>query len=1136
MSDAVQRLLVRIDATTEQLRRELKAAEKAVSDSDTRMQKAVASMGGAWKQADRWVQRHSAELKLIGTAAVASTGFAIKAIADYSDSFKSLQGQLKLVTNSQEELNSVWDSALDIANSTGSTLDATVTLYARMARSTEELGLSQQQMLDITKTVSQSMAVSGATTDEAARAIVQFSQALQGGKLRAEEYNSIVEQAPYLLQVMAEGVDKTGGQFRQMMLDGEVSTEVMISAIQKMTDSVDKDFGRLPLTVGRAMNEVRNQLLNAFGQADVEPLTRQIQEFGEVLKDPEVTRALTDIATGIVEFGTSTASALPKVVEFTQKFGEMLAAMRPGGQGSGSGTLAGFRAELEAVEGKLESATWRFFATGERIAEMEAKADMLRKSIGLLEESAANTSKATKSLGDETEKTTKAQEEQAKQVGEVSEATEELNEQTDIHVGLTEEQRKEVDQLVRSIEDLGKRHEKANQAINDGIQAIDDITRETEQYIEELEFELSLIGQSEREQAILTAAREKGAMATAEQRAEIERLTGEIYDSNAAMEASEESQKKMVDAIDGARSTLSDFFFEFAQDGKNAFDTLVDGFKAMITKMIAEAAANQIILGFGGIAGGLGFSSVANAATQAGGGGAGILGNIGSAAKGFFSPGGFSEAYGGIYSEAGNILSNLGFEGLGDLAYNQGLNIGNMSNLGAAGYGLLNAGAGFAGNYAAGLFTEGTSGIGSMLGGAAGSVFGPLGTAAGSFLGDIAEDLLGDVFGFGGKPGNNTGFAQFNTSTGSITSGGYGTYNPDNERAAVEIANIVQGFAEALGGSNFEGQLDVSDRGWVKFDNQRYEDTDELLGVLFDRVVDGADQLSDSVRELVQGFEGTTEQTVAYAQTLALITDQTEGIDDALVDMILAFEGSNEEIAAFSTAVVAMNTMLADNPVNQAIEEFEANAEAASRTLVSTYTNQLEAISKLVAEYDGTAASATALSAALAQNKETAYQLALAIKGVSESIGEMFAASAQQIRESVMSEEERMATWRARRDELMASLDDLFDPREIEETAQEVNRLNNQIFQALSQEQQEVQAEAFAQYAERTNEIAQTQLSAVLESARNSQEQLNNQLRGIMTSAASDFRSAAAQFTSAAQIIAAAAESFRSASFSSEVA
>ncbi|MFO0433461.1 MAG: tape measure protein, partial [bacterium] len=95
---------------------------------------------------------------------------------------------------------------LGVAQETNTSLNATATLYTRIAASGRELGLSNQQVLGLVETINQAIQVSGAGAQESEAAIRQLVQGLQSGVLRGEEFNSVLEQAPRLARALADGL------------------------------------------------------------------------------------------------------------------------------------------------------------------------------------------------------------------------------------------------------------------------------------------------------------------------------------------------------------------------------------------------------------------------------------------------------------------------------------------------------------------------------------------------------------------------------------------------------------------------------------------------------------------------------------------------------------------------------------------------------------------------------------------------------------------------------------------------------------------------------------------------------------------------------------------------------------------
>src|SRR5690606_6197643 len=156
----------------------------------------------------------------MGLLASAAQGFVaalgVGEIIQVADRYTQLTAQIKLVTNTTQEYARAYQAVRDIARSTQADLSSTATLYARIANATRDMGASQQTVADITEAVNLSLRVSGASAAEASSAMLQLSQAFAGGVLRGEEFNSVIESSPRLIQAIAEGMGVTVGQMRSL--------------------------------------------------------------------------------------------------------------------------------------------------------------------------------------------------------------------------------------------------------------------------------------------------------------------------------------------------------------------------------------------------------------------------------------------------------------------------------------------------------------------------------------------------------------------------------------------------------------------------------------------------------------------------------------------------------------------------------------------------------------------------------------------------------------------------------------------------------------------------------------------------------------------------------------------------------
>ena len=173
---------------------------------------------------------------------------------------------MRQVTTGTQELTRAQQSLVNVARDTRSNFEATANLYARLARSTTELGLSQQNLLDLTTTINQSFAASGATAEEASNAITQLSQGLASGALRGDEFNSVAEQAPGILRAVAESLNMGIGELREFAATGGITAEIVVSALQQASDTIANDFGKTVATFGQQMETARTEMTQFVGE------------------------------------------------------------------------------------------------------------------------------------------------------------------------------------------------------------------------------------------------------------------------------------------------------------------------------------------------------------------------------------------------------------------------------------------------------------------------------------------------------------------------------------------------------------------------------------------------------------------------------------------------------------------------------------------------------------------------------------------------------------------------------------------------------------------------------------------------------------------------------------------------------
>lgn len=189
-------------------------------------------------------------------------------IAQSADQWTNINNRLKLVTDSSADLAIAQENVFRIAQEARAPLSETAELYQRIATNAEELKLNADGVAEIVETISKTLAISGANAESAQAALWQLGQAFASGVLRGEEFNSVMEQTPALAKAIADGMGVTIGKLRELANDGKLTTDVVIKALQKQGEEIDKSFGKLAPTISGALTTANNSFVKLIGTMD----------------------------------------------------------------------------------------------------------------------------------------------------------------------------------------------------------------------------------------------------------------------------------------------------------------------------------------------------------------------------------------------------------------------------------------------------------------------------------------------------------------------------------------------------------------------------------------------------------------------------------------------------------------------------------------------------------------------------------------------------------------------------------------------------------------------------------------------------------------------------------------------------
>ncbi|HAV1834424.1 tape measure protein [Enterobacter hormaechei] len=185
-----------------------------------------------------------------------------KAFLVAADNMSQLNARIERLTGSAATASQTMQSLMRISSATGGSLQDTAKLWETLSTALRDTGATNGQIIQLTETLQKIGRIGGSSSEEMANALRQFGQSISSGTVRAEEFNSILEQMPELARQIAAGMGVSIGELRQLMLDGKLTAEDALNAIQKQTGSVNAEFEKLPRTLAQANTALTNSFLS----------------------------------------------------------------------------------------------------------------------------------------------------------------------------------------------------------------------------------------------------------------------------------------------------------------------------------------------------------------------------------------------------------------------------------------------------------------------------------------------------------------------------------------------------------------------------------------------------------------------------------------------------------------------------------------------------------------------------------------------------------------------------------------------------------------------------------------------------------------------------------------------------------
>lgn len=327
MATEVEKLVVSLEASITKYERTM---NKALGVTNTTMKKIEKSQATAMQRINSgWsdMQRNIATAFAVAASA--------RGVVTLIDTATRIENSLKVAGLAGDELTRVYDALYASAQKNAAPLESLAQLYGRVVLVQKELGASTEDMLRFTDNVAMALRVAGTDAQGASGALLQLSQAMGSGVVRAEEFNSVLEGALPIAQAVAVGLKEAGGSvasLRQLVVDGKVSSEAFFRAFEAGAYTLEEKVGTASLTVQQQFVRLQNVLIDVA------------KEFNEGTRASELLGdGIANLAEIVQQFGQFVQMAIGPVQELVGWFNQA------------TGAANGFANELARITG-LEGA------------------------------------------------------------------------------------------------------------------------------------------------------------------------------------------------------------------------------------------------------------------------------------------------------------------------------------------------------------------------------------------------------------------------------------------------------------------------------------------------------------------------------------------------------------------------------------------------------------------------------------------------------------------------------------------------------------------------------------------------------------------------------------------------------------
>lgn len=266
MIGAAQRLNRTLDATD---------ALTDTIDPGAPFERSAADIGAASRQVDNFNNRQeqaerganrvkSVWSKMGGVIKSALAAFSVKKIVELADGMTTTRARLDLMNDGLQTTAELQDMIMKSANRSRAAYSTTADAVAKMGIMAGDAFSSNEELIAFSELINKQFTIAGTSAAGIDAAMLQLTQAMSSGVLRGEELNSVFEQAPTIIQTIADYLGVPIGKIREMAAEGQITSTIVKNAMLASADEINAKFAAMPMTFSQVWTIAKNIALEAF--------------------------------------------------------------------------------------------------------------------------------------------------------------------------------------------------------------------------------------------------------------------------------------------------------------------------------------------------------------------------------------------------------------------------------------------------------------------------------------------------------------------------------------------------------------------------------------------------------------------------------------------------------------------------------------------------------------------------------------------------------------------------------------------------------------------------------------------------------------------------------------------------------